>query len=54
MENVIDKNKLDTLANLKLDPDKAKEVLAEYGYTKSTEIKNKDFAKIFGRLKEIT
>ena len=50
--NTIDKNKLDTIKNLGVDADRAKEVLAEFGYQKSTEIKNKDFAKLFEALKK--
>lgn len=50
-EAPINKAKLDTIKALKIDPDIAKSILGSYGYTKSTEIKNKDFADIFETLK---
>lgn len=50
-EATIDKNKLDTIKNLDIDPAKAKEILASFGYAKSTEIKNRDFAKVFSALR---
>lgn len=49
----IGKDKLDTIKSLKLDAEKAKEVLKSFGYEKSTDIKVKDFAKVFKALKEI-
>lgn len=49
----IGKDKLDTIKSLKLDAEKAKEVLKSFGYEKSTDIKIKDFAKVFKALKEI-
>lgn len=49
----IGKDKLDTLKALKLDKGKATEVLKKFGYEKSTDIKVKDFAKVFTALKEI-
>lgn len=52
-EKKIGKDKIDTIKSLNLDADKAKEVLKEFGYEKSTDIKVKDFAKVFTRLKEI-
>ena len=50
-EATINKAKLDTIKALKIDPEIAKGILGSYGYTKSTEIKNKDFADIFETLK---
>lgn len=50
---IIGKDKLDTIKNLDVDKDKAKEILKSFGYEKSTEIKVKDFAKVFKALKEI-
>lgn len=50
----IGKDKLDAIKALKLDAEKAKEVLKSFGYEKSTDIKIKDFAKVFTALKEIT
>lgn len=50
----IDKIKLKTIQDLAIEPTKAKEVLAEYGYDKSTDIKVKDYAVIFKRLKELS
>lgn len=50
----IDKIKLKTIQDLAIEPAKAKEVLAEYGYDKSTDIKVKDYAVIFKRLKELS
>lgn len=49
----IGKDKLDTIKSLKLDAEKAKEVLKSFGYEKSADIKIKDFAKVFKALKEI-
>lgn len=49
--NLIDKNKLDAIKMLDLDPEKAKDVLKSFGYEKSTEIKVTDFARIFTALK---
>lgn len=54
MDQPIGKDKLDTIKSLNLDPTKAKEILAEFGYEKSTEIKIKDFAPVFKKLREIT
>ena len=51
-EEKIGKDKLDTIKALKLDKDKAVEVLKKFGYEKSTDIKVKDFAKVFTALKE--
>lgn len=51
-ENLIDKNKIDTLTSLKIDKEKAIAILNEFGYKKSSDIKNKDFAKIFKAMKE--
>ena len=50
-EATINKAKLDTIKALKIDPEIAKGILSDYGYTKSTEIKNKDLADIFETLK---
>lgn len=50
-EATIDKTKLETIKGLGIEPEKAKEILARFGYAKSTEIKNKDFAKVFSALK---
>ena len=52
-DNKIGKDKLDTIKNLKIEPEKAKEVLKKFGYEKSTDIKAKDFAKVFTALKEV-
>ncbi len=52
-DTTIGKDKLDTIKNLDVDKDKAKEVLESFGYSKSTEIKVKDFAKVFKALKEL-
>ena len=49
----LDKIKLKTITDLAIDPEKGKEILAEYGYEKSTDIKVKDYAVIFKRLKEL-
>lgn len=49
----LNKVKLKTITDLNVDPEKAKEILAEYGYDKSTEIKTKDYAEIFKKLKEL-
>lgn len=49
----IDAVKLKTIQNLAIDPEDAKKVMAEYGYQKSTDIKVKDYAEIFKRLKEL-
>jgi len=51
--NTIGRDKLDTIKNLNVDKDKAVEVLKSFGYEKSTDIKVKDFAKVFKALKEI-
>ena len=51
-ENLIDKNEIDTLTSLKIDKEKAIAILNEFGYKKSSDIKNKDFAKIFKAMKE--
>lgn len=51
-ENTIGKDKLDTIKNLKIAKEKAVEVLNSFGYEKSTDIKVKDFAKVFKALKE--
>lgn len=51
---IIGKDKLDTIKSLNLDKDLAKEVLNQYGYSKSTEIKVKDFPAVFKALKELT
>ena len=53
-ENVIGKDKLDTLAKLNVDKEKAKEVLARFGYSKSAEIRAKDFATVFKALKGLS
>ena len=53
-ENVIGKDKLDTLKNLKVDPEVAKDILNSFGYEKSSDIRVKDFAPIFKRLKELS
>lgn len=50
----IGKDKLDTIKALNVDTEKAKEVLASYGYSSSKEIKVRDFSAIFNKLKEIT
>lgn len=50
-EKPIGKDKLDAIQSLELDPEKAKEILKEFGYNKSSGIKVKDFAKIFEVLK---
>ncbi len=47
----IGKDKLDTIMNLNIDPERAKEILAKHGYKKSSEILVKDFQKIFSELK---
>lgn len=52
-ETKIGKDKLDTIKSLNLDPEKAKEVISKFGYTKSSDILVKDFAKVFSALKEI-
>jgi len=49
----IGKDKLDVIKNLKVDPEKAKKVLGDFGYSKSSDIKVKDFAPIFKTLKEL-
>lgn len=49
----IDKIKLKTITDLDVDATKAKAVLEEYGYSKSTDIKVKDYAVIFKKLKEL-
>ena len=51
-ERPIGEVKLQTIQGLTIAPEKAKEILAEFGYAKSTEIKVKDYAKIFKKLKE--
>lgn len=51
-ERPIGEVKLQTIQGLAIAPEKAKEILAEFGYSKSTEIKVKDYAKIFKKLKE--
>lgn len=51
-EKPIGKDKLDTIQALDIDPDKAKEILKEFGYNKSNGIKVKDFAKVFEALKK--
>ena len=52
-EQPIGQTKLDTIQALNIDPDKAKEVLKEFGYNKSSSIKVKDFAKVFEALKKL-
>lgn len=52
-EKPIGKDKLDTIQALELDPEKAKEVLKEFGYNKSNGIKVKDFQKVFEALKKV-
>ena len=49
----IGKDKLDAIKSLNVDIDKAKEILNEFGYKKSTDIQVKDFPAIFKKLKEI-
>ena len=49
----LDKIKLKTIQDLAIDPDEGRKVLAEFGYEKSTDIKVKDYAAIFKRLKEL-
>lgn len=51
-EHIIGKDKLDTIKNLKISKEKAIEILNSFGYEKSTDIKVKDFAKVFKALKE--
>jgi len=53
-ERRIGKDKLDTIASLKIDADTAKEVLKAFGYEKSADIKVKDFAAVFYKLKELS
>ena len=53
-EKKLDKIKLKTIQDLPIDPDEGRKVLAEYGYEKSTDIKVKDYAVIFKRLKELS
>lgn len=48
----IGKDKLEVIKGLNIEPEKAKEILKKYGYEKSSEIKIKDFAKVFEALKE--
>lgn len=52
-EKKLDKIKLSTIQNLKIDPDEGRKVLAKYGYEKSTDILVKDYASIFKELKEL-
>ena len=52
-EKKLDKIKLKTIQELRIDPDDGRKVLAEYGYEKSTDIKVKDYAAIFKKLKEL-
>ena len=52
-DKTIGKDKLDTIKSLTIDKEKAKEVLQSFGYSKSTEIKVKDFAKVFTALKKL-
>jgi len=52
-DDKIGKAHLEIIKNLKIDPDKAKEVLQKFGYEKSSDIKKKDFAKVFTELKEV-
>lgn len=52
-EKKLDKIKLKTIQDLPIDPDEGRKILAEYGYEKSTDIKVKDYAVIFKRLKEL-
>ena len=49
----LDKIKLKTIQDLAVDPDEGRKVLAEFGYEKSTDIKVKDYAAIFKKLKEL-
>lgn len=49
----LDKIKLKTIQDLAIDPDEGRKILKEYGYEKSTDIKVKDYAEIFKRLKEL-
>lgn len=51
-EKPIGKDKLDAIQTLNIDPEKAKEILREFGYNKSNGIKVKDFAKVFEALKK--
>ena len=52
-EKPISKAKVDTIIAIgkEVGTEKAKEVLAKYGYTKSKEVKNKDFKAIVDELK---
>lgn len=52
-EKKLDKIKLKTIQDLAIDPDEGRKVLQEFGYEKSTDIKVKDYAKIFAKLKEL-
>lgn len=52
-EKKLDKTKLKTIQDLPIDPDEGRKVLAEFGYEKSTDIKVKDYAEIFKKLKEL-
>lgn len=52
-EQPIGQTKLDTIKALNLDAEKAKKVLEEFGYSKSSAIKVKDFAKVFEALKKL-
>jgi len=53
-EQTIDKNKADTLTSLKIDKEDAIAILREFGYEKSSQIKNKDFAEIFKAMKRFS
>lgn len=52
-EQPIGQTKLDTIKALNIDAEKAKKVLEEFGYSKSSNIKVKDFAKVFEALKKL-
>lgn len=50
-DSKIGKDKLELIKKLDIDPEKAKEILKQYGYEKSSDIKIKDFAKVYAALK---
>ncbi len=52
-EKKIDDIKLKTITDLAINPEEGKKVLAEFGYKKSSDIKVKDYAPIFKKLKEL-
>lgn len=52
IEQTIGKDKLDTIKALNLEAAKAKEILKKFGYERSSDIKVKDFAKVFMALRE--